>query len=154
MVSEPPRPRKVTSRSPDTPWAPPTTGVRPSLQRGHEPLGAELDDLGVGVGAVGDEAGLAAGEAVGRHAEVVERHAQQRGGLALAGGDEHVHLAARPDLGHLAGEPDQLVGLLAHGADDDDDVVAAALGARDVVGDLPDALRVGDGGPAELLDHE
>ena len=116
MVSEPPRPRKVTSRSPDTPCAPPTTGVRPSSQRRHEPLGAELDDLGVGVGAVGDEPGLAAGEAVGRHAEVVQRHAEQGGGLALAGGDEHVHLPARPDLGHVAGQPDQLVGLLAHGA--------------------------------------
>ena len=130
MVSEPPRPRNVTSRSVDTPCAPPTTGMRPASSAATEPVGPDLEDLGVGVGGVGDEAGLAAGEAVGRHAEVVQRHAQQRGGLALAGGDEHVHLAAGPDLGHLAGQAEQLVGLLAHRADDDDDVVAAALGAR------------------------
>ena len=48
----------------------------------------------------------------------------------------------------------QLVGLLAHGADDDDDVVAAAPGAGDVVGHLPDALGVGDRRAAELLDDE
>ena len=30
VVSEPPRPRNVTSRSTDTPWAPPTTGTRPA----------------------------------------------------------------------------------------------------------------------------
>ena len=34
-----------------------------------------------------------------------------------------------PDLGHLAGQPEQLVGLLAHGADDDDDLVAVPHGA-------------------------
>ncbi len=29
-MSVPPRPRKVISRSTDTPWAPPTTGTRPA----------------------------------------------------------------------------------------------------------------------------
>ena len=58
-------------------------------------------------------------------------------------------------LGHLAGQAEQLVGLLAHGADDDDhDLVAPPAGAGDVVGDLADALGVGDGRAAELLDDE
>src|SRR5690606_38265269 len=81
-------------------------------------------------------------------------HAQQRHRLALAGGDEHVHLATRPDVRHLGREADELVGLLAHGADHHDDLVAAADGARDVVGDLADAVGVGHGGAAELLDDQ
>ena len=87
-------------------------------------------------------------------AEVVQGHAQQGHGLALAGGDEHVHLAAGPDARDVVGEAQELVGLLAHGADDHDDVVAAALGAGDVVGDLADALGVGDRRAAELLDDQ
>ena len=119
-----------------------------------QPVGAELEDLGVGVGAVGDEAGLAPGEAVGGDAEVVQGHAHQRGGLALAGGDQHVHLAAGPDLRHVGGQAEELVGLLAHRAHDQHDVVATATGAGDVVGDLADPLRVGDRRAAELLDDE
>ncbi len=49
---------------------------------------------------------------------------------------------------------DQLVGLLAHGADDDDDVVALPARAGDVVGDGADAVGVGDRRAAELLDDE
>ena len=89
-----------------------------------------------------------------RHAEVVQRHAQQGGGLALAGGDEHVHLAAGPGLGDLAGQVEQVVGLLAHGRDDHHDLVAPAHGAGHVVGDLADALGVGDRGATELLHDE
>ena len=65
------------------------------VDRLADPVGPHLEDLGVGVGGVGDEAGLAAGERLGLDPDVVQRQAQQRGGLALAGGDEHVHLAAR-----------------------------------------------------------
>ena len=151
VVSEPPRPRKVTFRSlGDALGAPHHRGVAVA-ERVLEPFGPQLDDLGVGVRGVGDEAGLAPGEAVGGHAEVVERHAQQGRGLAFAGRQQHVHLPARADLGHVGGEPDELVGLLAHRAHDDDDVVTAALGASYVVGDLTDPLRVGDRRAAELL---
>ena len=88
-------------------------------------------------------------------AEVVQRHAQQRRRLALAGGDEHVHLPARAGCRDTSvGQAEQLVGLLAHGADDHDDLVAPAAGAGDVVGDLADALGVGDRRAAELLDEQ
>ena len=97
----------------------------------------------MGVGRVGDEPGLAAGEAVGRDAQVVQRHAEEGGGLALAGGDEHVHLTAGPGARHLRRQVQQVVGLLAHGADDHHDLVAVAPGAGDVVGHGPDAVRVG-----------
>ena len=55
---------------------------------------------------------------------------------------------------HLVREGDQLVGLLAHRAHDDDDVVALAMGAGDVIGDGPDAVGVGDRGAAVLLHEE
>ena len=44
---------------------------------------------------VGDDAGLAAGERPGLVAQVVDRHGQQRHGDPLAGGEQHVELAAR-----------------------------------------------------------
>ena len=53
----------------------------------------------------------------------------------------------------VVGEPHEVVGGLAHGRDDDHDVVAGAAGPHDVVGDGPDAVGVGDRGAAELL-HE
>ena len=51
------------------------------------------------------------------------------------------------------GEPLEVVGGLAHGRDHDDDVVAGAPGAHDVLGDGTDAVGVGDRRAAELL-HE
>ena len=83
-----------------------------------------------------------------------EGHAQQRHRLALAGGDEHVHLAAGAHLRDLGGEAQELVGLLAHGGHDDDDVVTVTTGAGDVVDDLPHALGIGDRRAAELLNDE
>ena len=52
VVSEPPRPRNVTSWSTETPWAPPTTGTLPGLQGCAQAVRAHLDDLGLGVLAV------------------------------------------------------------------------------------------------------
>ena len=51
-------------------------------------------------------------------------------------------------------EAQQLVGLLAHGADDEHDLVAVATGERHVVGDLAHPVGIGDRGAAELLDHQ
>ena len=56
-------------------------------------------------------------------------------------------------LRHLVGEALEVVGGLAHRRDDDHDVVAAAAGAHDVLGDGADAVGVGDRRAAELL-HE
>ena len=59
---------------------------------------------------------------------------------------------SRPGLGarHLAGQVEQVVGLLAHGRDRHHDLVAAADGAGHVVGDGAHPLGVGDRGAAEL----
>ena len=56
-------------------------------------------------------------------------------------------------LEHLVGEALEVVGGLAHGRDDDHDVVAGAPGAHDVLRHGADPVGVGDGGAAELL-HE
>ncbi len=57
-------------------------------------------------------------------------------------------------LGDLGGLGDQLVGGVAVGDDDDDDLVAGLLGADGLAGRLHDPLGVLDTRPAELLHHE
>ena len=52
------------------------------------------------------------------------------------------------------GQAEQLVGRVAHRGHDDDEVVAGGALARDPAGDPLDAVGVGDGRAAELLDDE
>ncbi len=58
------------------------------------------------------------------------------------------------DGAHLRGQVDQVVGRVAHGADDDDDLVPGLLGGHGPGGRPVDALGVGHAGPAELLDDQ
>ena len=74
--------------------------------------------------------------------------------LALAGGDQHVHLATRSGVGDIAGQTQQLVGLLAHRADHDDHLDAAPNRAGDMVGDRADALGIAHRRAAELHHEE
>ena len=53
-------------------------------------------------------------------------HRQQRHRDPLAGGQQHVELAAIRVRRHLLGEREQIVGRIAHRGDDDDDVVPGA----------------------------
>jgi len=83
-------------------------------------------------------------------AQIVDRDRTQRAGDALAGGQQHVHLArvriGRERLGHR----NQLVGRGApRGQHRDDAEVRLAL-VHDPPRGALDALRVGDGGAAEL----
>ena len=85
--------------------------------------------------------------------EVVDRHGAQRAGLALAGGQQHVHLArvrVRRDLERVGDEP---VGLLAAGREHGDDPMTRLLLGDDPVRGTLDALGVGHGGAPELHDH-
>ena len=96
MVSEPPRPRVVISFVlPAHALEAGHDGDVALVQRGADAVRVDVDDPGLAVDAVGDHAGLAAGEGLGRGAELVDGHGQQRHGDALAGGQEHVHLAGR-----------------------------------------------------------
>ena len=88
------------------------------------------------------------------HAEILDRHGHQRHRDALTGGEEHVELATVGVLGDVVREAQEVVGRLAHRRDDDDDVVARAARARDVIGNGPDAVGIGHRGAAELLDEK
>ena len=123
-------------------------------QRLADALAAHLDDLRLAVLGVGDDAGLAAGEAHRGLAEILDGHRQQRHRDALARGEQHVHLAAAGVAGDVVGEADEVVGGLAHGRDHGHDVVARPARPDEVIGDGPDAIRVGDRRPAELLNQE
>ena len=123
-------------------------------QRRPQAVAPHLEDLGPGVGGVGDHAGLAAGVGHGVHAQVGQGHAQEGHGDALAGAQQHVDLAVGLDRAHVAGQPDQVVGGLAHGADHDHHAVPGAAGPGHVVGHGPDAVGVPDRRASELLDQE
>ncbi len=126
----------------------------PVVERLADAAGVDVLDAGLGVGAVGDDADLRPGEADRLLAQLVDGHGDQGDADLLAGGQQHVHLAGRRLLGDLAGQLDQVVGGVAAGADDDDDLVAGLLGADGLAGRRHDPLRRRHARPAELLHHE
>jgi hypothetical protein len=115
-----------------------------------------LDDAGLGVDAVGRNAGLRSGEGHGLAAEGVDGHGGEGDGGLLARGEEHVHLT----LGGLTfgrdffGELDEVVRHAGHGGDDGDDLIARALRFQNAACAVADALWVADGGAAIFLDDE
>ena len=158
MVSLPPRPSVVISAS--------STARRAlALEPGHDDdlaglqLGADaarLDagDAGPAVAPVRRDPGLWPGQADGADAQAVERHRQQGRALVLAGREEDVQLARIRIVGDGGGQAEQLVGGVAHRGHDDDEVVAGGAFARDPPRDALDAVGVGHGRAAELLDDE
>ena len=114
----------------------------------------DLDDLGLAVLVVGDDADLAAGEADCVDAKVADGHTDQCRRHALARGEQHVHLAAGAGIGDLRGQRNEVVGGLAHRADDDNNVVAVALGERDMFGNRTHAIGVGYRSTAKLLNNQ
>ena len=97
--------------------------LRDALEAGHqhdlavvEPapdaVRLHLDDARLRVAAVGDDARLRARERDRLVAEVVDHHRRERAGHALAGREQHVHLARVGAVGDLVGERDELVRVL------------------------------------------
>ena len=84
------------------------------------------------------------------HAHRLQRERQQPGSHLLARGDHGVIFAGIVQRRYLARPGDQLVGLASHGRDDHGDLVAGVDLAFDVARDVPDAVDVGDGRPAEF----
>ena len=126
-----------------------------------DPVRAHLDDARIEVAIVREDAGLAAGEADRVEPTRMDRDREQRHRHALAGRDEHVELSPRRLTGRVGGrsrratrERDELVGGLAHRADDHDHVVAGAPRRHYPLGHLRDLLHVGDRRAAELLDDD
>ena len=74
--------------------------------------------------------------------------------LVLAGREQDVELARIGIVGDRGRQAEQLVGRVAHRRDDDDEVVAGRALARDPARDALDAVGVGHGRAAELLDDE
>ena len=75
-------------------------------------------------------------------------------GLALADGQEHVHLPAGQRGRNGVGQGDEVVRLLAHGRHHDHEVVPWRLVNADVLGHGLDPVGVGHGGAAVLLDDQ
>ena len=87
-----------------------------------------------------------------------QSHGDEGDGDLLAGGEELIHFA----FGGLAGggapdvfrQGDEFVGGVAHGRDDDDDLVAGLLGSDDFLGGPVDFFCRGDRRATELLDDD
>ena len=129
----------------------------------HDPTGSELladaarfdiRDPGSSVAAVRRDAGLGTGQADRRDAEAVEGHRQQGGALVLARGEEDIELARVGFVGDGGGEAEEFVRGIAHGGHDDDEVMPGGALSGDATRDPLDAVGVGHGGAAELLDDE
>jgi len=106
------------------------------------------------VRAVGDHACLRPGERARLHAEIGDRHRQQRHGDPFAGGEQHVKLARGRQRAHLVGQIDELVGGVSHRGDGHHDPVPALARLHDPLRDPLDAIGVGDRRTAVFLHYE
>ena len=95
---------------------------------------------------------LAPGERGRLHAQFGQRHHQQGHRDPLAGAHEHVVLTGWLHAADGVGQPDEVVGRLAHGAHHGHHLDALAPRAGDVVGHGADAVGVADRGTPEFLD--
>ena len=121
---------------------------------GLQAIGPDLDDLGLGMDGIGDDAGLTAGVGGGLDPEPGQCHAQQGHRDPLPRAQQHVHFAGGLDGADVGGQPDQFVGGVAHGTDHHHHVIARASCPGDMVGHGADPLGIGDRGPAEFLHHQ
>ncbi len=94
--------------------------------------------------AVGADTGLRSGERDSLDALGLQRHGHQRAAHVLTGGQQQVHLARIGFVGDGRGQLGEMVGGIAHGADDDHQVRAIAAIPRDAAGDVADALGVSE----------
>ncbi len=117
-------------------------------------VGRDRMNAGLGVRAVGADADLCTGEADGFGTERLDGHRHQRHADLLAGRKEHVHFAGVGAIGDLPGQIDQMIGLMAHRADDHHDLVALLLGANRFAGGGENFLAIGNAGAAEFLDND
>jgi hypothetical protein len=96
------------------------------------------------VRAVGDHARLRPGERPRLHAEVRDRHRQQRHRDPFPGGEQHVKLARGRQRAHLVGQVNELIGRIPHRGDRHHDLVAALARLHDPLRDPFDAVGVGN----------
>ena len=87
-------------------------------------------DLGTGVRGVGHDAHLRTRMADGRDAQRLHRHGEHGNRHLLARGEKHVHLAGRRVGVDRVGKVKQVVGIVSHGGDHRDDLVARLVPAH------------------------
>ena len=114
-------------------------------------LGVQPLDAGLGVGAIGVEARLPAGQADGGDAKFLQGHRQQGNRNFLACGQQHIHLAVGRVGRNFRRLGDQVVGGVALRRNDHNNVVAGVAGVHDDACHVEDAVTVFDRGAAEFL---
>ena len=107
-------------------------------------------DARLAVRGVGAHRDLPALPGTGVDAVLLQADRQQAGGHLLAGGDDGVVFPGVVQRRQVGAPLDQLVGHAGHGGDDDGNLVAVLDLALDALGDVADAVEVGDGGAAEF----
>ena len=122
-----------------------------ALQLGGDPLGLQPGDARLGVGAVGAEARLPAGQADGMAAQLVQRHGQQCDADLLAGGQQHIHLTRRGVMGDFPSLGDQVIGGVALCGDYHHYVIARVVGVGHDPRNVEDTVTVLYGRTAEFL---
>jgi 2-polyprenyl-6-hydroxyphenyl methylase/3-demethylubiquinone-9 3-methyltransferase len=123
------------------------------LELGADAIRPHFHDACRAVRAVGQDAALRTGERDRLYPQVVERHGEQRHADALAGGEQHVQLAAARSRRDRGREAQQLVGGLAHRRHHHDHIHAAAPRGRHALGHGADPFRTVDR-RASVLVHE
>ena len=107
-------------------------------------FGSNILNFSLGMDAIGDDAGLRAGEGGGGDIHRMQGDGGQRDGGLFAGGQEHIHLALVGQRHDLPGQLDEIIGHTAHGGDDDDDLLAFGMALGDARGDVLDTLGIAD----------
>ena len=111
-------------------------------------------DAGLGVGIIGDDGNLPAGEADGIDALALEGHGQQGHGSLFASGGEHVELAP-VGLGlDGLGQVDEAIGLARHGRRNDHHLVAGTMPFGNPPGHVLDAFDRPHRGTAVFVNDE
>ena len=111
----------------------------------------DVNDARFVMGVVGADADLRAGVGHGFEAELLQGHRCQSDGDLFPGGKEHVHFAGIWHVADLIRAVCEIVGHAGWGGDDDNDVVAFALGLGDVLCHCFDAVGISDRGAAVFL---
>jgi hypothetical protein len=126
----------------------------PGVERFPDAPGSDVDDLGLPVLGIGDDARLR--PRIARRAAPHRVDGDRQGGHrdSLPRREEQIQLAGLRQRSDGLRHGQELVGRVAHRRDHDHDVVAPLAGMDDPPGDGADAVHAAHGGPPVLLhDH-
>ena len=121
------------------------------FQLASQKIGVDGQDARAAVGVVGADGQLVAEQGTGVDARVAQQHGEQRHGLLLACGQQHVQFGRVGLVGPLVGHLQQFVGLPVAGGQDHNHLAALAPGGQHLGAHLFHALQIGNGGAPEFL---